>query len=61
MKTLTTVSEKNFEDHQQRVSDRTLELAKLAGRAAHQIKQSDYEQAKRESMDADGRIEFKIS
>ena len=27
---------------------RTLELASLAGRSAHQIKQTDYERAKRE-------------
>lgn len=48
MKTLITVSEKTYQDLEQRVSNRTVELAKLAGRAAHQIKQADYEQAKRE-------------
>jgi hypothetical protein len=32
----------------QMVYKRTLELASLAGRAAHQIKQVDYERAKRE-------------
>lgn len=30
------------------VSSRTLELASIAGREAHQIRQADYEQAKRE-------------
>ena len=35
-------------DIQRLVSDRTLELAKLAGRAPHQIRQADYERAKRE-------------
>ncbi len=30
------------------VRSRTLQLASIAGRGAHQIKQSDYEQAKRE-------------
>jgi hypothetical protein len=35
------------------VSARTVELAVLAGRASHQIRQGDYEQAKREiSYDA---------
>jgi hypothetical protein len=42
------VSEQDHEDLQQRVSMRTLELAKLAGRSPHEIKQVDYEQAKRE-------------
>ena len=42
------ISERDYEDLQQRVSMRTLELAKLAGRAPHEIKQADYEQAKRE-------------
>ena len=32
----------------QMVYVRTIELATLAGRASHEIKQSDYEQAKRE-------------
>ena len=32
----------------ERVHARTVELALLAGRASHQIRQSDYEQAKRE-------------
>ncbi|MES2981920.1 MAG: hypothetical protein V4727_06375 [Verrucomicrobiota bacterium] len=48
MKTLDTVSEKKYQDFQQRVAKRTMEIAKLDGRAAHQIKQADYEQAKRE-------------
>ncbi len=48
MKSPHTGSEKKYQDLQQRVSKRTVELAKLAGRAAHQIKQADYEQAKRE-------------
>lgn len=43
------ISEKEYHEMQQRVSNRTIELAKLAGRAPHQIKQSDYEQAKREN------------
>lgn len=38
----------NYEDVMQRVSDRTLELAQLAGRAPHELRQSDYERAKRE-------------
>jgi hypothetical protein len=32
----------------ERVHARTVELALLAGRASHQIRQSDYDQAKRE-------------
>jgi len=32
----------------ERVHARTVELALLAGRASHQIRQGDYEQAKRE-------------
>lgn len=32
----------------ERVQARTVELALLAGRASHQIRQGDYEQAKRE-------------
>jgi hypothetical protein len=36
------------EDIMKRVSVRTVELAVLAGRASHQIRQGDYEQAKRE-------------
>lgn len=42
------ISDRDYEDLQERVSMRTLELAKLAGREPHQIKQTDYEQAKRE-------------
>jgi hypothetical protein len=45
----TTMTEKcQCLDVPKRVSDRTLELAKLAGRAPHQIRQVDYERAKRE-------------
>lgn len=40
--------EQDHEYSMQRVSDRTLELAMLAGRAPHQIRQADYERAKRE-------------
>jgi hypothetical protein len=48
MKNSTTILK--FEDKglQQLVSDRTIELAKLAGRLPHEIRQVDYEQAKRE-------------
>ena len=41
-------SEREYEHNMRRVSDRTLELAKLAGRAPHQISRFDYERAKRE-------------
>ena len=41
-------AERDYEYNMRRVSDRTLELAKLAGRAPHQISQLDYERAKRE-------------
>jgi len=44
---------KERENIMKRVSFRTVELAVLAGRASHQIRQGDYEQAKREiSYDA---------
>lgn len=42
------IAEQDYEYNMQRVSDRTLELAKLAGRPPHQIRQADYERAKRE-------------
>lgn len=42
------LSKPKVRDVQRLVSDRTLELAKLAGRAPHQIRQADYERAKRE-------------
>lgn len=38
----------DYEDNMRRVSDRTLELAQLAGRAPHELRQADYERAKRE-------------
>lgn len=41
-------AEQDYEDNMQRVSDRTLELAQLAGRAPHELRQADYERAKRE-------------
>lgn len=48
MKTQPIVSDSEFQMFQQSVTKRTLELAKIAGRAPHQIRQADYEQAKRE-------------
>lgn len=42
------LSKPEVRDLRRLVSDRTLELAKLAGRAPHQIRQADYERAKRE-------------
>jgi hypothetical protein len=48
MKETTTTEKRQYLDVPKRVSDRTLELAKLAGRAPHQIRQADYERAKRE-------------
>lgn len=48
MKETSTTDKCQYFDVSQRVSDRTLELAKLAGRAPHQIRQVDYERAKRE-------------
>jgi hypothetical protein len=41
-------ADQDYEDNMRRVSDRTLELAQLAGRAPHEIRQADYERAKRE-------------
>lgn len=41
-------AEQDYEDNMRRVSDRTLELAQLAGRAPHELRQADYERAKRE-------------
>ena len=41
-------ADQDHEDNMRRVSDRTLELAQLAGRAPHEIRQADYERAKRE-------------
>lgn len=41
-------AEPDYEDNMRRVSDRTLELAQLAGRAPHELRQADYERAKRE-------------
>jgi hypothetical protein len=48
MNDLPTICEHEYEDVQYRVSTRTIELAKIAGREPHEIKQKDYEQAKRE-------------
>jgi RecG-like helicase len=48
MQNTTMIAEQDYEYHMQRVSDRTVELALLAGRAPHEIRQSDYERAKRE-------------
>jgi hypothetical protein len=45
-------AEPDYEDNMRRVSDRTLELAQLAGRAPHEIRQADYERAKREMASA---------
>ena len=42
------ITEQDYEYNMQRVSDRTLELAQLAGRAPHELRRSDYERAKRE-------------
>ncbi len=42
------IAEQDYEYDMQRISDRTLELALLAGRAPHEIRQADYERAKRE-------------
>jgi hypothetical protein len=42
------VAEQDYEYNMQRVSDRTLELARLAGRAPQELRQADFEQAKRE-------------
>lgn len=41
-------TDKDYEANMRRVSNRTLELAQLAGRAPHEIRQADYERAKRE-------------
>jgi hypothetical protein len=38
----------NFSRTLERVTARTIELAELDGRPAHQIRQGDYERAKRE-------------
>ena len=42
------ITEQDYEYNMQRVSDRTLELAQLAGRAPHELRRADYERAKRE-------------
>lgn len=42
------IVESDYEADMQRISDRTLELAQLAGRAPHELRQADYEKAKRE-------------
>lgn len=38
----------SYRPARERAHIRTIELARLAGRKAHQIRQADYEQAKRE-------------
>lgn len=48
MQDKSTSAEKDHEDNMRRVSDRTIELAQLAGRAPHELRQSDYERAKLE-------------
>lgn len=48
MQDTSTSVEPDYEENMRRVSDRTLELAQLAGRAPHEIRQADYERAKRE-------------
>jgi len=48
MRDTSIATENECEDNMRRVSDRTLELARLAGRAPHELRQADYERAKRE-------------